>query len=61
MLKHYRSLIPMAMEARSQPMAQIGTHVEATRNAYKDFLALARQIAARSGGDLSLTAGQAAK
>jgi cellulose biosynthesis protein BcsQ len=59
MLKHYRSLMPMAMEARKPVFAlkpadgAIGAHVAATRNAYEDFLALARQIAARAGSDLS--------
>lgn len=55
MLKHYRSLMPMAMEARKPVFAlkpadgAIGAHVEATRKAYDDFLALARRIAERSG------------
>jgi cellulose biosynthesis protein BcsQ len=59
MLKHYRSLMPMAMEARKPVFAlkpadgAIGAHVAATRNAYEDFLALARQIAARAGSDLN--------
>lgn len=55
MLKHYRSLMPMAMEARKPVFAlkpadgAIGAHVEATRNAYDDFLNLARRISERSG------------
>ena len=58
MLKHYRSLMPMAMEARKPVFSlkpadgAIGAHVEAARNAYGDFLALARQIAERCGVDL---------
>lgn len=55
MLKHYRSLMPMAMEARKPVFSlkpadgAIGAHGEAVRNAYADFLALARRIADRSG------------
>lgn len=55
MLKHYRSLMPMAMEARKPVFSlkpadgAIGAHVEATRNAYQDFLHLARRIANRCG------------
>lgn len=58
MLKHYRSLMPMAMEARKAVFAlkpadgAIGAHVEAARNAYDDFPALARRIAERSGTTL---------
>jgi cellulose biosynthesis protein BcsQ len=58
MLKHYRSLMPMAMEARKPAFAlkpadgAIGAHVEAARNAYDEFLALARRIAERSGTSL---------
>jgi len=53
-LKHYRSLMPMAMEARKPVFAltpadgAIGAHVEASRHAYKDFLTLARRLAERS-------------
>jgi len=59
MLKHYRSLMPMAMEARKPVFTlkpadgAIGAHVEATRNAYDDFLTLARRIAERCGTSLS--------
>jgi chromosome partitioning protein len=55
MLKHYRSLMPMAMEARKPVFSlkpadgAIGAHGEAVRKAYDDFLALARRIADRSG------------
>ena len=58
MLKHYRSLMPMAMEARKPVFTlkpadgAIGAHVEAVRNAYDDFLALGKKIAERSGGVL---------
>lgn len=55
LLKHYRSLMPMAMDAR-KPMfslkpadGAIGAHVEAVRACYNDFLALAKRIAARAG------------
>ena len=55
MLKHYRSLMPMAMEARKPVFSlkpadgAIGAHSQAARNAYTDFLALAQRIADRSG------------
>jgi chromosome partitioning protein len=58
-LKHYRTLMPMAMEARKPVFAlkpadgAIGAHGEAARNAYNDFLALARTIAERCGASLS--------
>ena len=49
-LKHYRSLMPLAMEAR-KPMfflkpadGAIGAHVEAVRDCYRDFKALAERI-----------------
>jgi cellulose biosynthesis protein BcsQ len=51
MLKHYRSLMPLAMEAR-KPMfslkpadGAIGAHVEAVRSCHDDFLSLANRIA----------------
>lgn len=53
MLKHYRSLMPMAMEARKPVFAlkpadgAIGAHGEAVRRAYDDFKALAQRIAER--------------
>lgn len=54
-LKHYRSLMPMAMDAH-KPMfflkpadGAIGAHVEAVRACYDDFLQLAKRIAARAG------------
>jgi hypothetical protein len=53
MLKHYRSLMPMAMEAR-KPMfhltpadGAIGAHVGAAADCYKDFKRLAQKIADR--------------
>jgi chromosome partitioning protein len=58
MLKHYRSLMPMAMEARKPVFflkpadGAIGAHVEATSNAYAEFYALARRLADRSGAEL---------
>lgn len=55
LLKHYRSLMPMAQEAR-KPMfdlkpadGAIGAHMESAQQAYRDFKALAREIAARAG------------
>ena len=59
MLKHYRSLMPMAMEARKPVFSlkpadgAIGAHGEAVRNAYTDFLTLAKRIADRSGAVLA--------
>lgn len=55
LLKHYRSLMPMAMEARKpifylKPAdGAIGSHVEAVRSCYKDFLVLAKKIAYGAG------------
>ena len=58
MLKHYRSLMPMAQEAR-KPMfflkpadGALGAHTYAVGDAYKDFLELARKIARRSNINL---------
>ncbi|MCU0755295.1 MAG: AAA family ATPase [Xanthomonadales bacterium] len=60
LLKHYRSLMPMAMEAR-KPMftlkpadGAIGAHVEAVRSCYGDFFRLAQALAGRAGIDLPL-------
>lgn len=54
-LKHYRSLMPMAMEVH-KPMfhlkpadGAIGAHVKAVSDCYHDFRALARKIAIRCG------------
>jgi cellulose biosynthesis protein BcsQ len=58
MLKHYRSLMPMAMEARKPVFAlkpadgAIGAHNEAVRRAYEDFQTLAARIIEHSGGVL---------
>jgi chromosome partitioning protein len=53
MLKNYRSLMPMAMEAH-KPMfflkpadGAIGGHMAAVQNCYQDFILLARSIAER--------------
>jgi len=58
-LKHYRSLMPLAMEA-NKPMfylkvadGAIGAHVEAVRSCYLDFLKLARQVASHAGVQVS--------
>lgn len=55
LLKHYRSLIPMAQEAR-KPIFQlksadgaIGAHTYAVRDAYEDFKNLSLQIMHRAG------------
>lgn len=57
-LKHYHSLMPLAMEAR-KPMfhlrvadGAIGSHQEAVQTCHDDFRQLARQIAARCEIDL---------
>ena len=54
-LKHYRSLMPLAMESH-KPMfhlkpadGAIGAHVEAVRDCYQDFLMLARRIGTSVG------------
>lgn len=55
LLKHYRSLMPMAMEARKPIFflksadGAIGAHIEAVRSCYRDFQNLAAQIAAKAG------------
>lgn len=55
LLKHYRSLMPMAMQAHKpifylKPAdGAIGAHIEATRSCYQDFLKLARKIALGAG------------
>lgn len=55
LLKHYRSLMPMAMEARKPIFflksadGAIGAHLEAVRNCYTDFEKLADKIAANAG------------
>lgn len=55
LLKHYRSLMPMAMEARKPIFflksadGAIGAHIEAVRSCYKDFQKLADRIAAKAG------------
>ena len=55
LLKHYRSLMPMAMEA-NKPMfflksadGAIGAHQEAVSNCYQDFKKLAGKIAVNAG------------
>ena len=51
MLKHYRSLMPMAMEARKPIFflksadGAIGAHIEAVKSCYDDFEKLAAKIA----------------
>ncbi len=54
-LRHYRSLMPLAEEARKPMFALkpadgvIGSQVNAVRGCYRDFRALARTVARRSG------------
>lgn len=57
LLKHYRSLMSMAQEAR-KPMfflkpadGALGAHTYAVKDAYQDFRKLAQEIARRSGID----------
>jgi chromosome partitioning protein len=58
LLKHYRSLMPMAMEARKPIFflksadGAIGAHIEAVRSCYKDFKKLANIIASKVGMSL---------
>ncbi len=61
-LKHYRSLMPLAMEAR-KPMfnlkpadGAIGSHLAAAHDCYRDFRALARKIAERCAITLTIPA-----
>lgn len=55
LLKHYRSLMPMAMEARKPIFflksadGAIGAHIEAVRNCYEDFQDLAKKVASQAG------------
>ena len=57
-LRHFRSLMPLAQEAR-KPMfslkpadGAIGGHTQAVRDCYRDFRALARKVASRAGIDI---------
>jgi cellulose biosynthesis protein BcsQ len=55
LLKHYRSLMPLAQEARKpifhlKPAdGAIGAHVQAVKSAYQDFQQLAQKIAWKTG------------
>lgn len=55
LLKHYRSLMPMAQEARKpifhlKPAdGAIGSHMQTVQDAYRDFKQLALKIAERAG------------
>jgi chromosome partitioning protein len=57
-LKHYRSLMPLAQEARKPMFAlkpadgAIGGHAAAVQDCYRDFRDLARAIASRCGVEL---------
>jgi len=55
MLKHYRSLMPLAQEAR-KPMFKLtaadgalGGHAQAVKECYRDFRRVAREVASRCG------------
>ena len=54
-LKHFRSLMPLAQEARKPMFAlrpadgALGGHANAVQACYRDFRALARKIAERCG------------
>lgn len=55
LLRHYRSLMPMAMESKKPIFflksadGAIGAHIDAVKSCYSDFHALAAQISAKSG------------
>lgn len=55
LLKHFRSLMPLAQEAHKPMFAlkpadgAIGGHAEAVQDCYRDFRALARRVAERCG------------
>lgn len=55
MLKHYRSLMPMAIEARKPIFhlksadGALGSHIYAVKSCYDDFLALSRRLAEEVG------------
>ena len=59
-LKHYRSLMPLAQEARKPMFAlksadgAIGGHAAAVRGCYRDFQALAEAVAERAGLEIVL-------
>ena len=59
LLKHYRSLMAMAMEVRKPIFflksadGAIGAHIEAVKSCYKDFQQLAARIAASAGIEFS--------
>lgn len=64
-LKHYRSLMPLAMEA-NKPMfdlkpadGAIGAHIEAVRACYQDFAQLAQQILRAAGVGALWSSGEA--
>ena len=63
-LKHYRSLVPMAQEARKpifhlKPAdGAIGSHADAVREVFRDFRALAAAIASKTGLQFDLNSGR---
>ncbi|MBT9584819.1 AAA family ATPase [bacterium] len=58
LLKHYRSLMPMAIEARKPIFhlksadGALGSHIYAVKSCYDDFLALTRRLAKEVGLNL---------
>jgi cellulose biosynthesis protein BcsQ len=65
-LKHYRSLMPMAMEAR-RPMfllkpadGAIGAHLDGVRDCYRDFLTLAERIVSAASSATAAAGAQVA-
>jgi len=62
LLKHYRSLMPLAQEARKPIFhlkpgdGAIGAHLSAAREAYEDFKQLAKEIAWRAGVPVNVPA-----
>jgi chromosome partitioning protein len=60
-LKHYRSLMPMALEAR-KPVFDLrpadgafGGHQQAVRRAYEDFKALTLQVESRTSSYVQMS------
>ena len=59
-VKHYRSLVPLAQEARKPVFAlnsadgAIGSHASAVQDAYEDFKVLAKKIAEKMESSSSM-------
>jgi len=58
LMKHYRSLVPMAQESRKPVFhlkpadGALGAHMNAVQDAYRDFESLAKKIAIKTGLNL---------